>query len=172
MEVFLIENKKFYNIIIYYKMKKFINKPNVFLFIIIIITLLFPKMIVSNIDTFLFRIITILLIVYYTKYNIYYGLGICLYIIFLNYKKFNNKENFNDNSVKIIEEKIKEEVTRQIDKVKEGPTGPTGKDGSTGPTGDKGSTGPTGEAGIMGLQGPTGPIGETGPQYIEKSTSK
>ena len=162
-------------------MKKFINKPNVFLFIIIIITLLFPKMIVSNIDTFLFRIITILLIVYYTKYNIYYGLGICLYIIFLNYKKFNNKENFNDNSVKIIEEKIKEEVTRQIDKVKEGPTGPTGKDGSTGPTGkdgstgptgDKGSTGPTGEAGIMGLQGPTGPIGETGPQYIEKSTSK
>jgi hypothetical protein len=96
----------------------------------------------------------------------------CLYVIFLNCKKFNKKENFNDNSVKIIEEKIKQEVTRQIDKVKEGPTGPTGKDGSTGPTGDKGNTGPTGEAGIMGLQGPTGPIGETGPQYIEKFTSK
>jgi hypothetical protein len=154
-------------------MNKFINKPNVFLFIIIIITLLFPKMIVSNIDTFLFRIITILIIVYYTKYNIYYGLVMCLYVIFLNYKKFNNRENFdNNNAFNFIEIKVKEEVARQIDKVKQGPTGPKGKEGPTGPTGDKGSTGPTGEAGIMGLQGPTGPIGETGPQYIEKFTSK
>ena len=153
-------------------MNKFINKPNIFLFILILLTILFPKIIISNINTFLFRSISIFLIVYYTKYNIYYGLVMCLYVIFLNCKKFNKKENFNDNSVKIIEEKIKQEVTRQIDKVKEGPTGPTGKDGSTGPTGDKGNTGPTGEAGIMGLQGPTGPIGETGPQYIEKFTSK
>ena len=154
-------------------MNKLINKPNIFLFILILITILFPKMIVSNIETFLFRIISILLIVYYTKYNIYYGLVMCLYIIFLNYKKFNKIENFDShNAFNVIDQKIKEEVARQIDKVKQGPTGPTGKDGPTGPKGDKGNTGPTGEAGLMGLQGPTGPIGETGPPYIEKSTPK
>lgn len=154
-------------------MNKLINKPNIFLFILILITILFPKMIVSNIETFLFRIISILLIVYYTKYNIYYGLVMCLYIIFLNYKKFNNRENFDShNAFNVIDQKIKEEVNRQIDKVKQGPPGPTGKDGPIGPKGDKGNTGPTGEAGLMGIQGPTGPIGETGPPYIEKSTPK
>lgn len=154
-------------------MNKLINKHNIFLFILILITILFPKMIVSNIETFLFRIISILLIVYYTKYNIYYGLVMCLYIIFLNYKKFNNRENFDShNAFNVIDQKIKEEVNRQIDKVKQGPPGPTGKDGPIGPKGDKGNTGPTGESGLMGLQGPTGPIGETGPPYIEKSTPK
>ena len=154
-------------------MNKLINKPNIFLFILILITILFPKMIVSNIETFLFRIISILLIVYYTKYNIYYGLVMCLYIIFLNYKKFNNRENFDShNAFNVIDQKIKEEVNRQIDKVKQGPPGPTGKDGPTGPKGEKGNTGPTGEVGLMGIQGPTGPIGETGPPYIEKFTSK
>jgi hypothetical protein len=97
----------------------------------------------------------------------------CLYIIFLNYKKFNNRENFdNNNAFNFIEIKVKEEVARQIDKVKQGPTGPTGKEGPIGPKGDKGNTGPTGEVGLMGLQGPTGPIGETGPPFIEKSTPK
>jgi hypothetical protein len=154
-------------------MKKFVNKPNIFLFILIVLTILFPKIIISNINTFLFRSISIFIIVYYTKYNIYYGLVMCLYIIFLNYKKFNNTENFDSNNAfNVIDQKIKEEVSRQIDKVKQGPTGPTGKDGPIGPKGDKGNTGPTGEAGLMGIQGPTGPIGETGPQYIEKSTPK
>lgn len=154
-------------------MNKLINKANIFLFILILITILFPKMIISNIETFLFRIISILLIVYYTKYNIYYGLVMCLYIIFLNYKNFNNRENFDShNAFNVIDQKIKEEVNRQIDKVKQGPPGLTGKDGPIGPKGDKGNTGPTGESGLMGLQGPTGPIGETGPPYIEKSTPK
>jgi len=154
-------------------MNKLVNKPNIFLFILILLTILFPKIIISNINTILFRIFSIFLIVYYTKYNIYYGLVMCLYVIFLNYKKFNNRETFDSNNAfNFIEIKVKEEVARQIDKVKQGPTGPTGKEGPTGPTGNKGSTGPTGEAGIMGLQGPTGPIGETGPPFIEKSTPK
>jgi len=97
----------------------------------------------------------------------------CLYVIFLNYKKFNNRENFDSNNAfNFIEIKVKEEVARQIDKVKQGPTGPTGKDGPIGPKGDKGNTGPVGEIGPMGLQGPTGPIGETGPPYIEKPIRK
>ena len=154
-------------------MNKLVNKPNIFLFILILLTILFPKIIISNINTILFRIFSIFLIVYYTKFNIYYGLVMCLYVIFLNYKKFNNRENFDlNNQYNYIDTKIKEEVARQIDKVKQGPTGPTGKDGPIGPKGDKGNTGPTGEVGLMGLQGPTGPIGETGPPFIEKSTPK
>jgi len=119
-------------------------------------------------DTIAIRFISIFLIVYYTKFNIYYGLAMSLFIISLNYINFNTSiEGYSTNN--IIKEMIIEEVTKQIDKVKEGPTGPIG---IMGPAGIRGPTGPTGESGPMGLQGPTGPIGETGPPYIEKSTPK
>jgi hypothetical protein len=158
---------------------KLINIYNILLFVLIIFIILFPNFISDNSENIFMRIISIVLIIYYTKYNIYYGLGMCLIVIFLNYRKTVGIENFvNKNNKKYskfnqsIDIKIKEEVARQIDKVKVGPTGPTGKDGPTGPTGPRGNTGPSGEVGPMGIQGPTGPIGETGPAYIEKSSSK
>jgi hypothetical protein len=152
---------------------KLINIYNILLFVLIIFIILFPNFISDNSENIFMRIISIVLIIYYTKYNIYYGLGMCLIVIFLNYRKTVGIENFDKkNKIKSIETKIKEEVAKQVDKVKMGPTGPTGKDGPTGPTGPRGNTGPSGEVGPMGIQGPTGPIGETGPAYIEKSSSK
>jgi hypothetical protein len=151
-------------------MNKWINIYNILLFVLIIFIILFPKFISDNSENIFMRIISIVLIIYYTKYNIYYGLGMCLIVIFLNYRKTVGIENFDKkNKIKSIETKIKEEVAKQVDKVK---MGPTGKDGPTGPTGPRGNTGPSGEVGPIGIPGPTGPIGETGPAYIEKSSSK
>jgi len=158
------------------------NKYSILLFILILLVLVFPEMIISNTDTVIVRIISIFLIIYYTKFNIYYGLVMCLFIIFLNYKKTsitegarNRRSNKgsvnkapNTNLAAMLDTKIKQEVTKQLAKVKQGPTGP---EGPAGPNGDKGPTGPTGstgENGQPGLQGPTGPIGETGPSSINR----
>jgi hypothetical protein len=110
----------------------------------------------------------------------------CLFIIFLNYKKTSiiegarNRRSSNKGSVNkapntkvaaMLDTKIKQEVTKQLAEVKQGPAGPAGPTGSTGSTGDKGptgSTGPTGEVGEVGIRGPTGPIGETGPSSINR----
>lgn len=157
-------------------MKGLINKYSIFLFILIVITILFPKMIISNTDTIVVRIISIFLIIYYTKFNIYYGLVMCLLIIFFNFKNSIHKEGFDDVKDIVRKEVNKQiaEVTKQLESVKEGPTGPAGSTGPTGPTGlkgDKGSTGPTGEPGKTGQQGPSGPTGDTGPPAMEKTYS-
>ena len=154
-------------------MKGLNNKYSIFLFILIVITLLFPNMIMSNTDTIVVRIISIFLIIYYTKFNIYYGLVMCLLIIFFNFKNSIHKEGFDDVKDIIRKEVNKQiaEVTKQLESVKEGPTGPAGTTGPTGSTGATGSTGPTGDTGKIGQQGPTGPIGDTGPPAIEKTYS-
>jgi len=163
-------------------MKGLINKYSIFLFILIVISILFPNMIISKTDTIVGRIISIFLIIYYTKFNIYYGLVMCLLIIFFNFKNSIHKEGFDDVKEIVRNEVNKQiaELTKQLESVKQGPTGPTGSTGSTGPTGstgstgptgNKGSTGPTGDTGKNGQQGPTGPIGEAGPPAIEKTYS-
>jgi len=157
-------------------MKGLINNYSIFLFILIVITIIFPKMIISNTHTIMGRIISIFLIIYYTKFNIYYGLVMCLFIIFFNFKNSIQKEGFDDVKEIVRNEVNKQiaEVTKQLESVKQGPTGPAGSTGPTGPTGftgDKGSTGPTGDTGKIGQQGPTGPIGEAGPPAIEKTYS-
>jgi len=68
-------------------MNKLINTYNIFILIFIALTVIFPNIIVNNTDNILIRIICVLLIIYYTKFNIYYGLFMCLFIILLNYKK-------------------------------------------------------------------------------------
>jgi hypothetical protein len=148
-------------------MKGLINKYSIFLFILIVISILFPNMIISKTDTIVGRIISIFLIIYYTKFNIYYGLVMCLLIIFFNFKNSIHKEGFDDVKEIVRNEVNKQiaEVTKQLESVKQGPTGPTGSTGPTGPTGttgNKGSTGPTGDTGKNGQQGPTGPIGPIG----------
>jgi len=100
----------------------------------------------------------------------------CLFIIFFNFKNSIQKEGFDDVKEIVRNEVNKQiaEVTKQLESVKQGPTGPAGSTGPTGPTGftgDKGSTGPTGDTGKIGQQGPTGPIGEAGPPAIEKTYS-
>ena len=148
-------------------MKGLINKYSIFLFILIVISILFPNMIISKTHTIVGRIISIFLIIYYTKFNIYYGLVMCLLIIFFNFKNSIHKEGFDDVKEIVRNEVNKQiaEVTKQLESVKQGPTGPTGSTGPTGPTGttgNKGSTGPTGDTGKIGQQGPTGPIGPIG----------
>jgi hypothetical protein len=146
--------------------KKISNRYNILLFILILLTLVFPNIIISNSDNIVVRIISILLIIYYTKFNIYYGLVMCLFIIFINFKKFQkpvNKEGLKINPLKAIDDKIKKEVEKQLADVKQGPPGPTGP---TGEKGEKGATGTVGATGPIGLRGPTGPIGETGPPNI------
>ena len=106
----------------------------------------------------------------------------CLFIIFLNYKKTsitegarNRRSNKgsvikapNTNLAAMLDTKIKQEVAKQLSEVKQGPTGPEGPAGPNGDKGPTGPTGPTGENGQPGLQGPTGPIGETGPSSINR----
>jgi hypothetical protein len=162
---------------------KIINRYSILLFILILLILVFPEMIISNTDTVIVRIISIFLIIYYAKFNIYYGLVMCLFIIFLNYKKTSitegarnrrssNKGSMikapNTNLAAMLDKKIKDEVAKQLSQVKQGPTGPEGPAGPNGDKGPTGPTGPTGENGQPGLQGPTGPIGETGPSSINR----
>ena len=114
-------------------MNKLINKYNIFIFILILLTIVFPKMIIENTDNILIRIICVLLIIYYTKYNIYYGLGMCLFIILLNYKK--STIIFEGYTNKQVNDKIKAAVDEEDAKIQKqlkeiqltpGPKGDTG----------------------------------------------
>jgi hypothetical protein len=163
-------------------MNKLINKYNIFIFILILLTIVLPNIIIDNIDSIVLRIFSIFLIIYYTKYSVYYGLAMCLFVIFLNYIKSRFMlELLTANENIEIEEKIKDSITKYdsklktlIDdiKMKEGPTGPTGDTGATGPigpigpigiVGSKGDRGPRGHRGLKGDIGPKGDIGNTGP---------
>jgi len=162
-------------------MNKLINKYNVILLIFILLTIAFPKIIIDNMDNIYIRLFSVFLIIYYTKYNICYGLFICLFIILLNYYKttiffeeyknrhrhrhrnrnINQRRNQNQipKAVSIaIKTAIKNEdakIQKQLKKIKTKP-GPKGRPGPRGP---KGSKGEKGELGPIGFVGPTGPAG-------------
>lgn len=125
-------------------MKGLINKFSILFFIIIVLYVLFPSIFSNNANTIVRRMIEIILIITYTKFNIYYGLAMCLFIIFINFRH-SYIERFD-----IDNEFIKDEIARQL-KDKVGPTGPRGPTGETGPEGKRGPEGRPGARGEPGL---------------------
>lgn len=151
-------------------MNKLINKYNIFIFILILLTIVLPNIIIDNIDSIVLRMFSIFLIIYYTKYSVYYGLAMCLFVIFLNYKKstmiFEGISNREVN--KIIKKAIDEEDAKIQKQLKEIQLTP-GPKGDTGPIGPKGDKGDKGEIGPIGFVGPTGPPGPQGINYTNTS---
>lgn len=131
-------------------MKGLINKFSILFFIIIVIYVLFPAIFSNNVNTIVRRMIEIILIIIYTKFNIYYGLAMCLFILFIKFRH-SYRETFGiDNDVKtfgIDKDFIKDEIARQL-KDKVGPTGPTGERGAEGKQGPEGRQGARGEPGL------------------------
>jgi len=125
-------------------MKGLINKFSILFFIIIVLYVLFPNIFSNNVNTIFRRMIEIILIITYTKFNIYYGLAMCLFIILINFRH-SYIERFG-----IDNEFIKDEIARQL-KDKVGPTGPRGPTGETGPEGKRGPEGRPGARGEPGL---------------------
>jgi len=125
-------------------MKGLINKFSILFFIIIVLYVLFPNIFSNNVNTIFRRMIEIILIITYTKFNIYYGLAMCLFIILINFRH-SCIERFG-----IDDEFIKDEIARQL-KDKVGPTGPRGPTGETGPEGKRGPEGRQGARGEPGL---------------------
>jgi hypothetical protein len=134
-------------------MKGLINKFSILFFIIILLYVIFPNLFSNNANTIFRRIIEIVLIIIYTKFNIYYGLAMCLFILFIKFRH-SYRETFGiDNDVKtfgIDNDFIKDEIARQL-KDKVGPTGPRGPTGETGPEGKQGPEGRQGARGEPGL---------------------
>ena len=146
-------------------MNKLINRYNIIFFILLLLIIVFPNFITSYIDILVIRIFSILLIIYYTKYNIYYGLGMCLLVILLNYNKSRfTLELLTANENAEIEQKITDAVTKYDSKMKTVIDEIKMKEGPTGATGARGDTGPIGPIGIVGANGDTGPIGSRGPR--------
>jgi hypothetical protein len=125
-------------------MKGLINKFSILFFIIIVLYVLFPTIFSNNANTIVRRMIEIILIIIYTKFNIYYGLAMCLFIIFINFRH-SYIEMFGINN-----DFIKDEIARQL-KDKVGPTGPRGPTGERGPEGKQGPEGRQGARGEPGL---------------------
>ena len=84
----------------------------------------------------------------------------------------------------MVQERVEDEVARQIallppapagpqgEQGPPGPEGPIGPQGPLGPVGSQGEIGPVGPQGVAGPQGragPTGPRGERGPQGVQGS---
>ena len=67
-------------------MKGLINKFSILFFIIIVLYVLFPSIFSNNANTIFRRMIEIILIIIYTKFNIYYGLAMCLFILFIKFR--------------------------------------------------------------------------------------
>jgi hypothetical protein len=134
-------------------MKGLINKFSILFFIIILLYVIFPNLFSNNANTIFRRIIEIVLIIIYTKFNIYYGLAMCIFILFIKFRH-SYRETFGiDNDVKtfgIDNDFIKDEIARQL-KDKVGPTGPRGPTGETGPEGKQGPEGRQGARGEPGL---------------------
>jgi|UniRef100_A0A6C0LR99 hypothetical protein len=124
-------------------MKGLVNKFSIIFFIIIVLYVLFPNIFSNNANTIVRRMIEIIFIITYTKFNIYYGLAMCLLIIFINFRHSYIETFGIDNDF------IKDEIARQL-KDKVGPTGPRGP---TGETGREGKQGPEGRQGARGEPG-------------------
>ena len=124
-------------------MKGLINKFSILFFITILLYVIFPNLFSQNTHTIPRRIIEIILIITYTKFNLYYGLAMCLFILFIKFRHSYSEAFGIDNDF------IKDEIARQL-KDKVGPTGPTG------PTGERGSEGKQGPTGIQGPRGEPG----------------
>jgi len=122
-------------------MKGLINKFSILFFIIILLYVIFPNLFSNNTNTIFRRIIEIVLIIIYTKFNIYYGLAMCLFILFIKFRH-SYRETFG-----IDNDFIKDEIARQL-KDKVGPTGPTGERGAEGKQGPDGRQGARGEPGL------------------------
>jgi hypothetical protein len=122
-------------------MKGLINKFSILFFIIILLYVIFPNLFSNNTNTIFRRIIEIVLIIIYTKFNIYYGLAMCLFILFIKFRH-SYRETFG-----IDNDFIKDEIARQL-KDKVGPTGPTGERGAEGKQGPEGRQGARGEPGL------------------------
>ena len=125
-------------------MKGLINKFSILFFIIIVLYVIFPTIFSNNANTIVRRMIEIILIITYTKFNIYYGLAMCLFIIFIKFRH-SYIETFD-----IDNDFIKDEIARQL-KDKVGPTGPRGPTGETGPEGKQGPEGRQGARGEPGI---------------------
>jgi hypothetical protein len=123
-------------------MKGLINKFSILFFIIILLYVIFPNLFSNNTNTIFRRIIEIVFIIIYTKFNLYYGLAMCIFILFIKFRN-SYRETFgiDDN------EFIKDEIARQL-KDKVGPTGPTGQRGPEGKRGPEGIQGARGEPGL------------------------
>lgn len=122
-------------------MKGLINKFSILFFIIILLYVIFPNLFSNNTNTIFRRIIEIVLIIIYTEFNLYYGLAMCLFILFIKFRH-SYRETFGvDNDF------IKDEIARQL-KDKVGPTGPTGERGAEGKQGPDGRQGARGEPGL------------------------
>lgn len=122
-------------------MKGLINKFSILFFIIIVIYVLFPAIFSNNVNTIVRRMIEIILIIIYTKFNVYYGLAMCLFILYIKFRH-SYRETFD-----IDKDFIKDEIARQL-KDKVGPTGPTGERGTEGKQGPEGRQGARGESGL------------------------
>jgi hypothetical protein len=122
-------------------MKGLINKFSILFFIIILLYVIFPNLFSNNTNTIFRRIIEIVLIIIYTKFNVYYGLAMCLFILYIKFRH-SYRETFG-----IDNDFIKDEIARQL-KDKVGPTGPTGERGPEGKQGPDGKQGARGEPGL------------------------
>ena len=122
-------------------MKGLINKFSILFFIIILLYVIFPNLFSQNTHTIPRRIVEIILIITYTKFNLYYGLAMCLYILFIKFRHSYSESFGIDNDF------IKDEIARQL-KDKVGPTGPTGERGPEGKRGAEGIKGERGEPGL------------------------
>ena len=122
-------------------MKGLINKFSILFFIIILLYVIFPNIFSQNTNTIFRRMIEIILIITYAKFNLYYGLAMCLFILFIKFRHSYSEAFGIDNDF------IKEEIARQL-KDKVGPTGPTGERGPEGKRGPEGIQGPRGEPGL------------------------
>ena len=122
-------------------MKGLINKFSILFFIIILLYVIFPNLFSQNTHTIPRRIVEIILIITYTKFNLYYGLAMCLYILFIKFRHSYSESFGIDNDF------IKDEIARQL-KDKVGPTGPTGERGPEGKRGPEGIKGERGEPGL------------------------
>jgi hypothetical protein len=154
-------------------MKGLINKFSILFFIIILLYVIFPNLFSNNTNTIFRRIIEIVLIIIYTKFNIYYGLAMCLFILFIKFRH-SYRETFGiDNDVKTFSidkdvKKAQEEAAlkrAQEDAAKAdvktfGIDKDFIKDEIARQLKDK--VGPTGERGAEGKQGPEGRQGARG----------
>ena len=122
-------------------MKGLINKFSILFFVIILLYVIFPNLFSQTTHTIPRRIIEIILIITYTKFNLYYGLAMCLYILFIKFRHSYSESFGIDNDF------IKDEIARQL-KDKVGPTGPTGERGPEGKRGPEGIKGERGEPGL------------------------
>ena len=122
-------------------MKGLINKFSILFFIIILLYVIFPNLFSNNTNTIFRRIIEIVMIIIYTKFNLYYGLAMCIFILFIKFRH-SYRETFG-----IDNDFIKDEIARQL-KDKVGPTGPTGERGAEGKQGSDGRQGARGEPGL------------------------